>query len=173
MECTFESALISLPGLGADGLWQYDIAVTAKGVPLPPVDTDSEISYKILKLWKGDSTGSTRPQKIEVEIFRNGESDRIVTLSEENHWSYSWTAPDDGSVWTVAERSVPAGYAATLDKRDTTFVLTNTLVPDTPPSGDNTPPTGDTSNILLYMMLMFGSGISLVLLGITGKKKRV
>ena len=173
VQCTFESTLVSLPGLGTDGLWQYQISSTAKGVPLPPADADEEISLKILKLWKGDSNTSKRPKEIEVEIFRNGKHYQTITLSENNHWSYSWTVKDDGSEWMVAERNVPSGYTATLKKQDTSFVLTNTLVPNTPPSGTEGPKTGDTSNIMLYMLLMYTSGILLVILGITGKKKRV
>ena len=173
LHCLFDPALVALPGLGTDGLWLYQISVTSKGTILPPADADDEISYQILKLWKGDRNHSKRPTTIEVEIFRNGKSDQTVTLSEENHWSYSWTAKDDGAEWMVVERNVPSDYTATLDKRDMTFVLTNTLTPDTPPSGTDVPKTGDTSNIMLYILLMYASGISLVLLGIMGKKRRV
>ena len=173
VQCTFDSLLVPLPGLGTDGLWQYQISITAKGVPLPPADTGEEISLKILKLWKGDGNTSKRPKEIEVEIFRNGEHYQTVILSENNHWSYSWTAKDDGAEWMVAERNVPSGYTVTLEKRDTSFVLTNTLVPNTPPPENEGPKTGDTSNIMLYMLLMYTSGILLVILGITGKKKCV
>ena len=176
LRCAFEAALVALPGLGTDDLWQYQVAVTAKGTPLPPIDADEEISYKILKLWKGDSS-SKRPQKIEVEIFRNGKSHQTVTLSEANHWTYTWTIKDDGAIWTIAERNVPSGYTPMLEKRDTTFVLTNTKIPDAPPPHPNphpdNPKTGDTSNILLYMLLMLASGTTLVLLGLTGTKKRL
>lgn len=172
LRCVFDAALVALPGLGTDGRLQDQVAVTAKGAPLPPIDADEEISYKILKLWKGDGGRSRRPQKIEVEIFRNGESYQTVTLSKDNLWSYTWTVKDDGATWTVAERNIPSGYTATMEKRDTTFVLTNTRTPDKT-IGDEPPKTGDTSNVMLYMMFMYSSGILLVLLGIIGKKKRV
>lgn len=173
LNCLFDPALISLPGLGADGLWQYQVSVVSKGEILPPADTDEVIAFKILKLWKGDSSHSKRPTTIEVDIFRNKELYQTVTLSEENHWSYSWTTKDDGAEWTIAERNIPSGYTATLEKRDTSFVLTNTLIPNTPPQDTEGPKTGDTSNIIFYMLLMYTSGILLVILGITGKKKRV
>ena len=167
-QCRFDSALIALPGLGSDGLWQYDLTVASKGAPLPP--PDAEISYKLLKLWKGD-TQSKRPVEIEVEIFRNGERYKVVTLSKDNNWSYSWTAEDDGAQWTVAERNVPSGYTATLEQREAAFILTNTL--NTPPPEKDNPKTGDTSNLLLYVMLMYASGISLILLAIAMRKKRL
>ena len=40
------------------------------------------------------------------------------------------------------------------------------------PSGD-TPKTGDTSNVLLYMILLYVSGCALIILGIIGKRKKI
>lgn len=169
---TFASALVALPGLGADGLWQYEIAVTAKAEAIPPVDGDEEIEFKVLKLWKGDHGRSDRPESIEVEIFYNGASYQTVILSEENHWSYRWNAKDDGSVWMVVERNIPSGYTMTMEERERSFVLTNTFSQDNPDKP--TPPqTGDTSNIMLYFVLMIISGSMLIILGITGKRKYI
>jgi hypothetical protein len=165
----FDSALVALPGLGTDGLWQYEVAVTSKSQAIPPAETDEEIEFKVLKLWKGDNGRSDRPQSIEVEIFRDGVSYQTVILSEENHWTYSWNAADDGATWKVVERNVPTGYTMTVEERETSFVLTNTRPPDKP----DIPQTGDTTNIMLYFVLMNVSGIMLIILGIAGKRKRV
>jgi hypothetical protein len=165
----FDSALVALPGLGADGLWQYEVAVTSKSKAIPPAETDEEIEFKVLKLWKGDNGRSDRPQSIEVEIFRDGVSYQTVILSEENHWTYSWNAADDGAIWKVVERNIPTGYTMTVEERETSFVLTNTRPPDKP----DIPQTGDTTNIMLYFVLMNVSGIMLIILGIAGKRKRV
>lgn len=191
LHCIFSPALVNLPGLGANGLWQYQIAVTAKGEVLPPIEPDETVQLKILKLWKGETNRTVRPQSIEVEIFRNGASYKTVILSEENHWSYTWTTEDVGADWMVVERNVPPGYTMTLEERTTTFILTNTQLPDEPPSEDpskedpppvvppkgptptDSPKTGDTPHILLYTILMYVSGVILILLGITGKKKHV
>lgn len=188
---SFDSALISLPGLSEDGLWQYRITVAPKSAAAPPSKPDDpdapdeEIQYKILKLWKDENGQAERPKSIDVEIFRNGESYEIVSLSEAAHWSYTWTAKDDGADWMVVERNIPSGYSVTVEERTTTFILTNTLIPDAPPPDnpppDNPPPdtppdspeTGDSPHLLLYTVLMYVSGGALVLLGITGKKKRV
>lgn len=113
-----------------------------------------------------------------------------MSLSEDTHWSYTWTTKDDGANWMVVERNIPSGYAVTLEERTTTFILTNTLIDDPPPDDpppDSPPPdevlpddplpespkTGDSPHILLYTVLMYVSGVVLILLGITGKKKRV
>ena len=169
----FDSALIALPGLEPDGCWQYQVSVNAKGEVLPPVDPDEEVELKVLKLWRGDEGRNDRPKSIEVEIFCNGISYETVILSEENHWAYSWSAKDDGSSWTVVERNVPQGYTMTVEERQSTFVLTNTWTPTYPDDPVKPPQTGDTSNIMLYVLLMIGSGSMLIILGITGKKSRL
>ena len=175
-EYFFGSVLVALPGLGTDGLWQYQVPVTAKPEFLPPVEGDEEIQLKVLKLWKGDEGQGLRPQSIEVEIFRDGLSYQTVILSEENHWSYSWTAKVDGADWMVVERNIPSEYSVTVEERAAAFILANTLNPDEPPPGKETPETdapktGDTPNIMLYTVLMYVSGAVLLLLGITGKRK--
>jgi hypothetical protein len=165
----FGSALIALPGLGTDGLWQYQVDVTAKSEMIPPSEEDEKIELKVLKLWKGDNGSHARPATIEVEIFRNGTSYQTVTLSEENHWTYTWSAEDDGSDWKVVERNIPTGYTMTVEERETAFVLTNTFDHDVP----KPPETGDTANIMLWVILMIVSGSSLIIFGITGKRNRV
>lgn len=168
----FHSALIALPGLGADGLWQYPVTVNAKSQIIPPGEDGAEIERKVLKLWKGDSGNSARPAWVEVEIFRNGTSYQTVTLSEDNHWTYTWSAADDGSDWTVVERNIPSGYTMTVEERETSFVITNTLTQDNP--NTPTPPqTGDTSNTMLWFILMAISGSMLIILGITWKRSSV
>ena len=169
LTCFFDAALVALPGLGTDGLWQYQEAITAKPQVLPPIEPDEDIQLKVLKLWKGDEGRTDRPKRIQVEIFQDGVSYETVILSEENNWSYSWTAKDDGASWKVVERNVPAGYTMTVEQRETAFVITNARqdTPNPPP-----PQTGDTSNILLYTVMMFASGTMLIILGIAGKRKQ-
>ena len=166
LTCIFDSALVALPGLGTDGLWQYQISVNAKPQILPPITPDEKTEWKVIKLWKGEAK---RPQSVEVEIFRNGESYATVTLSEQNYWSYHWTAPKDGADWKVVERNVPSGYTMTVIQQETTFVVTNTYQEEPEPSP---PKTGDSANILLYTILLYVSGTMLVILGIAGKRNR-
>ena len=171
----FDSALIALPGLGADGLWQYQVDVTSKSKMIPPSEEDEEIERKVLKLWKGDSGSSARPTTIEVEIFRNSTSYQTVTLSEDNHWTYTWSAKDDGSDWKVCN-SLSCKLGNKLFDLTVEHILTDDKgdqrrddVPDHPDS----PQTGDTSNIMLWVILMIVSGSMLIILGITGKRNRV
>lgn len=168
--CVFASALVALPGLTAEGVWQYEVEVTAKAELLPPQDPDKELELKVTKLWKGETDQNKRPKSVEIEIFRDGISYDKVTLSEKKNWSYSWIVPDDGAKWIVVERNVPDGYTATIEERGTSFVLTNTLVVEKPPV--EPPKTGDTANIWLYIILLYVSGTALVLLGIVGRKRK-
>lgn len=168
----FAPSLIALPGLDGDGLWQYRVDVASKTEIIPPSKDDEEIELKVLKLWKGDNGDSARPTTIEVEIFRNGTSYQTVTLSEDNHWMYSWSTKDDGSDWKVVERNIPTGYTMTIEERETSFVLTNILNRDIPDVPDS-PQTGDTTNIMLWVILMIVSGSMLIILGITGKRNHV
>ena len=165
LTCCFASALVALPGLQA-GRWQYQVAVSAKPEILPPIDPDEKLEFTIVKLWKGVGDEDS-PQAVEVEIFRNEESYALVTLSAENDWFYTWSAPDDGAAWNVLERNVPEGYTMTVEQRDNVFLVTNTK------PGQPTPPpqTGDTTNILLYIILMYISGTMLIILAIAGKRK--
>jgi len=166
--CFFDSALVALPGLNTEGVWEYQVAVASKSELIPPID--DEIELKVLKLWKGDEGRNNRPKSIEVEIFKDGESYQKVELSQDDNWSYSWTAKDDGAKWTVIERNTPSGYTMTLEKRGNSFVLTNTYTPKNPDEPFDAPQTGDTSNIMLYVILMIISGSMLIILGIIGKR---
>ena len=170
LHCRFDSALVALPGLGQDGRWQYEVSVNAKAEFLPPIDPDEKIELKVLKLWKGDEGRSDRPKSVEVEIFRDGISYEKVVLSEENHWSYTWSAKNDGANWSVVERNVLHGYTMTVEERESSFVITNTLISSTPDDPGDAPQTGDTSNIMLYVLLMTLSGTMMIILGVTRKK---
>lgn len=168
--CRFETVLVSLPDLDRNGSWNYQVSVNAKAEAMPPVEPDEVIELKVLKLWRGDDGRNDRPKTIEVEIFRDGLSVETVFLSEDVNWSYSWTAKDDGAVWSVVERNVPEGYAMTVESRQNSFVLTNTRITPTPDDPTKPPQMGETVNVMLYVLLMVVSGALLIALGVTRKR---
>ena len=169
--CRFDSALLSLPDLGADGRWVYDVTAVAKAELLPPTELDKEIELKVIKLWRGDEGRSTRPKSIEIKIFRDGLPQTTAILSEANNWSYVWSAKDDGADWTVAEVNVPVGYSVTVEERDGAFILTNTFITSDPTDPEKPPETGDSANILSYILLMSVSGLALIAIGTAGQRK--
>lgn len=164
--CKFNSALIALPGFDKNGEWKYEIAVTSKSQIIPP--SQEEINLNVIKLWQDEKNQNKRPKTVEIEIFKNGTVYKTTTLSEQNGWSYSWTAKNDGANWVVAEKNVPKEYTMTVHQQNQTFVVVNSYVSQKPPT--DIPPTGDTQNIMLYIILMVVFGVALICLGILGKR---
>lgn len=161
----FASVLSALPNLDEDNLWDYD--VSAKCKPDVSNPTGEDIAYKVLKLWKDDGQGKNRTESVEIDIIKDGETVKTVVLSDDNDWSFSWYAEDDGSVWSVTERNIPKGYTMTVEQNLTTFTVINSW----PPPPPDIPQTGDTSNIGLYVVLMCLSGAALILLTITQRRR--
>lgn len=161
--CQFDCFVISIPDLNDSDEWVYDVVAKPKSAfheILP-----QQITYTVNKLWKDEGHAHLRPQNITLELYRNGELVETVTLSGDNHWTYSWTAIDDGSVWQVMEANVPDGYTVTLEQQDTYFFVTNSYDVPTPP-----PQTGDISGIHIYLVIMGVAGAGLVVLGLTARK---
>lgn len=167
--CNFDSALISLPSLNTEGDWQYTVTVASKSQIIPP--SDKEIELKVLKLWKGDEGKNSRPKNIEIEIFKDSATYKKIVLSQDNNWSYRWNVKDDGAKWTVIERNIPSGYTMAMEKRNNSFVVTNTYSPKKPDGPSDSVQTGDTSNVMLYVVILIASGSVLIILGIIGKRK--
>lgn len=161
----FDSALVAVPNLDEHGLWAYDVTVTPK--PSINIPTGDEEEYKVVKLWRDNGSSEKRPTSIAVDIICNGETVETVTLSADNNWSYSWTAVDNGDIWQVTEQMVPDGYVMTIEEHSATYTIINTI-----PGMPDSPRTGDTSNIGLYIILMCVFGLMLVILGATQKGKR-
>ena len=179
--------LISLPSINEENNWYYDVEMDA-------TKFEETVEHSVKKVWDDNNDAyHKRPASIQVTIIGNPEpvdkTREMVTLSAANDWKYTWT--DLPKYWageevqyTVMEKEV-ANYEADqdLDKDDKTLtILTNTYKPTKPstetPSTDkpkkpgNTPKTGDTNNILLYVVLLVvaaaGIGIGV---GVKRKKK--
>lgn len=176
----FDGFLTYLPAVEED-VYVYDLAANPKGSRFDPEPT--ETAYKLLKVWADAGNEQKRPSSVTVDITKDGNPWKTVTLSEENRWSYAW-ADAEGATFHVVERDVPAGYAVTVSDKTTAFVLTNTWVepdqpdepnepdgPDTPdepdtPDDPDVPQTGDTEPLWLYVLLLVFSGVGLVMLGL-------
>lgn len=145
----FSSVLSSLPNL-KNGKPVYDVTVNAKSDRSEVAG--ERIKYKVSKLWKDTGKELFRPKNIEVQIFKDKELQETVILNEKNNWFYSWTAEDDGSVWSVAEAEYSGMYFVTIENRMNSFIIINqheSYIPPgdsdspEPPSGDNVPPSVD------------------------------
>ena len=158
----YDDFLISVPGLDDEENWIYDIDSVPKPVYHEPVY--EEIEYSVVKLWKDAGYENKRPEGINVDIMKDGELVESIVLTAENNWSYSWVGLDDGSVWQVVERDVPEAYTVTFEQKDFAFMITNTYIPEEPP-------TGDSFNAVPYIVAMCVSGALLIVLGVIKSKK--
>ncbi|KAF1295227.1 hypothetical protein BAU15_05620 [Enterococcus sp. JM4C] len=100
--------------------------------------TPETTSLTVNKVWDdSNDKDKLRAKSIEVQLLANGQPvEPIVTLSEENNWTASWTElakEADGKVieYTVEEISEVKGYVATVTKLDeTNQTITNKHTPE-------------------------------------------
>ncbi len=162
----FENFLTVIPRQTENAANGYDYDVTAYPKCEKFVPTPDEITYKVVKQWKDGGNSGTRTKSVKIDIFKDGVLAETVTLSADNNWMYSWKAPNDGADWTTVERDIPKDYTVNVTEEGTTFIVTNIYDHIT-----DSPQTGDTTNIALYVILMCASGMALIILGF-GKKRR-
>lgn len=118
--CEIEMSLLSLPGLDGEGNWTHDLVVEPKYEVKSGTQT---ITYRVMKLWEDDGSGS-RPDSIQVQLYRNGELQSTVTLSKTNRWQHSWTEDEPAAQWAVAELT-PSRYRAEYSRDGNTFAIHN------------------------------------------------
>ena len=128
----------------------------------------------VRKEWK--DSGESRPDYVLVQLLRDGKAyGEPVYLRNENGWQYTWSDLDQDNRWSVEEVQVPDGYQVSVSYDGDIWVITNTKKTDTPPVTPNTPGapnTGDTSNLALWIALLFVSGGAAIGIAVAGKKKK-
>lgn len=160
---TPEPMLVSIPGLAADGAWDYSVETSCK---FEREDTaDLPVSRKVQKVWKDNGSEEKRPESITVQLLENGTVADTVILSQENNWEYTWSDLDASSKWQVVEASVPDGYTVTAEQEENVFILTNTYPSEQPPK---LPQTG-----MLWwpVPLLACSGLLLLTFGLILRRK--
>ncbi len=133
----------------------------------------SEINMNntVKKLWL-DSKQSHDP--LDIEIYKNGDLYKAVTLSEENEWSYSWEATEYAQ-WRVKEVTVPTDYSVNYYSDNGKFVIENTFFGVEPPTETTTtvppPPVPQTGQLWWPVILMGSLGAVLIVVGLRIKIK--
>lgn len=155
----FREFMIYLPTPTEDGTYTYDLRAKPKCEQYTPAET-----YRVVKLWK-DSGSVIRPDEVAVDIYKNGAHHETVTLNADNGWSYEWT-DRDAAQWQVTERDVPEGYQVAVTHREWVFTITNTN-PAPPP---DSPQTGDSASVLLWVTVACLSGFALIWIGLWGQR---
>lgn len=164
----FENFCLFLPTPQSDGALKYDMAAKPKFSVTPNPEQPGEISYQVVKLWKDAGNEAGRPERVEVDILKNGVVQETVALHAENNWTYAWTAPEGEDAWTVVEKNVPEGYSVVMTASGTAFTITNTR----PAEEDEPPKTGDSFSLRFWLSAMSISGMMLMLCGTLPKRKR-
>lgn len=133
------SCFLSLPNSYDRGeTWVSEVSARMKVSETP--DTSGEkLQRHVLKVWDDAGHEAQRPQKVTVDLLRDGEVYDTVELSAGNNWRYDWTELDGSSQWRLTERELE-GYTPLVTQTGITFVVTNTYRQVTPPS---TPDEGD------------------------------
>ncbi len=163
---TFENVLSVLPRPDDSGVNQYDVTAYPKHEKATP--TKQPVEYKVVKQWKDAGESEERPSEVTVDILKDGVLQKTVELSSATNWSYTWEAPDDGSVWSSVERNIPKGYYVTSVENNKTFIITNIMDKNLPP-----PPTGDTFGAYPFVLTTAFFGVILVILAFWRKRREV
>lgn len=130
----------------------YDVDAT------PKVSVEILIDLTVRKVWNDD--GSGRPDQIQVALSRGGQLVDTATLSEENQWSYTWSAVPKRDDWSVEEVDVPANYTPSYRREGNTFIV------------ENTPKLVQTGQLKWPVPVLACAGSALLLLGLGLRRKK-
>ena len=163
--------------------WEYDVSVSTKYSSAPKSEEPETVTRKVLKVWKDTGYENDRPEKVEIDLLKDGEIYDTVTLSEENNWRYTWEELSGSSQWTVAEKKTE-GYTVSFAREGITFVVTNTRDSSSPvaPSSGNSGgssglPAGKTGKLIQTGQLwwpvpvLMTAGLLLVICGLISRKR--
>lgn len=135
------------------------------GMTITNTHVPATTNIYVTKFWKGD-TEADRPESITVNVLADGKVVESMELTAADNWAGSLLdmpayANGKAIVYTVEEEAVEGYTAAYSTDANGGLIITNTLVPaPTVDPGSNvdpepapTPQTGDSSNMVLYIVL--------------------
>lgn len=161
----FNQFMVYLPTPLEDGSFDYSVEANPKCVNYVP-----KSEYTVTKLWQDAGHQADRPEQITVDIYKDGVLQESQILNAGNNWSYKWYVSDaDLGTWTVVEPTVAEAYTLTIQQNGSSFSIINThkSTEDNP----DIPLTGDTTNLMPWILAMCFSGIMLILISVYGKRK--
>ena len=179
-----EPFLVMLPAQDLDkNEWVYDVTASVKYDKTPVPEEPETVTRKVLKVWDDDGYEADRPKEITVYLLRNGKVWDTVKLSAKNNWRYTWSGLDSGARWTVSEEDLD-GYTTSLSREGITFVLTNTVRPNTPekpdkpanpgkPSQPGRPTLPQTGALWWLVGMLTAAGLVFLILGALDRKRRI
>ena len=84
-----------------------------------------KINLVVEKKWQ-DNNSMQRPISIVVDLYRNQELYKSVTLKKNRGWVYTFKNLDASDSWQVVERNVDSNYLVSSVQEGNTVILTNT-----------------------------------------------
>ena len=117
--------LITVPNIGADGKWDYQVSIKHSKVEKAPIG--KKISLKTIKVWKDADNRSKRPSEIKVNLYRDGKFYEKVTLNKKNNWKNEWIDLSSEYKWTLIEVNVPDSYQVEYSKEGSCVYIINEL----------------------------------------------
>lgn len=164
----FAPFLVELPEVDENGNLNYtDVIASPKKEEFDPNNPGEKKDFTITKRWYDYGNEDKRPEKITVQILKNGELFKEVILSPQNNWTFKWSDYGGINVWQAIEKNVPDGYLFALNVGENTIILNNTYeeeetsteteetstspgglitVPSTNPSEDESTSFGETTS---------------------------
>lgn len=161
---TPESFMLALPDRDVENNWSYD--VTAK-VKYSSRSDSEKINIEVIKVWD-DNEFKERPESITVELYDGTSLVESVALNKSNNWHYTWKDVYGATVYTVKEKDVPSGYYVNIERKNDTFVVTNTK-PDEPVKMPETLP--QTGMLWWPVPILAAVGIICIIVGIARRKE--
>lgn len=123
------------------------LLVNIKNTYVPPEVLPEKTKISVRKVWKDqDNKGGIRPEEIIVNLYKNGKIFQTRKVNAEDGWKATFVDLDkyeDGMEveYTISEDRV-FGYTSKISgNAKDGYILTNTIVPETPPeTPQETPP---------------------------------
>lgn len=158
-----EPFLVLLPCVDAvSNQWVYDLTVQPKYAQ----PEDLPMVRKAIKVWDDEGNEEKRPDRIVVQLLRDGEVWDTVTLSAENDWRCTWVDLSGHHRWTVVEQ-VPQGYTVEITQEGIAFVVRNTYKGTTP-----TPPSlPQTGQLWWPVPVLAAAGLFCLVLGLLRRRE--
>lgn len=154
------------------------------GITITNTHVPATTNIYVTKVWK-DDTEADRPESITVDVLADGKVVESMELTAADNWAGSLLdmpayANGKAIVYTVEEKAVEGYTAAYSTDANGGLIITNTLVPaPTVDPGSNvnpepapTPQTGDSSNMVLYIVLAVMAMAGVCAMVFVPKKKR-
>ncbi|MQW24005.1 MULTISPECIES: Cna B-type domain-containing protein [unclassified Lactococcus] len=121
-----------------DNIDDYTTSINSQTGTITNQHTPGKTSATVTKGWYDvDNQDGKRPDKIEVQLYANGEkSGDSVTLNEGNNWTHTWDDLDERAngkdiVYTVKEVSSVTDYDTTINNQDQgNITIANTHTPE-------------------------------------------